>query len=41
MSPLAWAIIGTGLLSAWLYKKSKGESFKGFFAGDDDNDEEV
>ncbi len=41
MSPLGWAIIGAGLLSAWLYKKSQGDSFKGFFAGDDDNDEEV
>lgn len=41
MSPLAWAIIASGLLSAWLYKKSKGDSFKGFFAGEDDTDEEV
>lgn len=41
MSPLAWAIVGVGLVSAWFYKKSQGASFKGFFAGDDDNDEEV
>lgn len=34
MSKLTWAIIGTGLLSAWLYKKAKGPSFKGFFTSE-------
>jgi hypothetical protein len=32
MSKLAWAIIGSGIASLWLYKQSKGASFKGFFA---------
>lgn len=36
MSKLTWLIIGSGILSAWLYKQSKGPSFKGFFAGDEE-----
>jgi hypothetical protein len=38
MTPLTWAIIGAGLLSAYFYRMSKGPSFKGFFAGDDEDE---
>jgi hypothetical protein len=36
MSKLGWAIVAAGILSAWLYKESKGPSFKGFFAGEEE-----
>lgn len=30
--PLVWAIVGMGVVSAWLYKVSKGPSWRGFSA---------